>query len=161
MPQTLPDRCEGMPRLYQKCQWNIRRPVKAVLATSNASKEAVTWRVETSGRCMPSAKRRMPALPQTKMLWRHVTPSTPLSCRSTSRELFFLSESDGHPSLTTATLHTRQYVSISKLPSGEPVDIPILKKTSSSCAIHTHTFRLFLRPALLRAAKPITHRDPA
>jgi hypothetical protein len=86
--------------------------------------------------------------------------STPLSIRFDVCELFFLSESDGHPSLTTATLHTRQNVSISKPPSGEPVNTPILKKPRRPTP-STYTFRLFLPPALIRAAKSITHRDPA
>ena len=89
----------------------------------------------------------------------HVTPLSSRAASSTSCELFFLSESDGHPSLTTATLHTRQNVSIIEPPSGEPVDIPHLKKPRRP-APSTHTCRLLLS-ALLRAAKFITHHDPA
>jgi hypothetical protein len=70
----------------------------------------------------------LPTLPLTNQNWLGRARDDFSSPSLTSCDLFFLSESDGYPSLTTATLHPRQNVSINEPPSGEPVDIPILKK---------------------------------
>jgi hypothetical protein len=136
--------------------------LKSIVVLHSCTRYMLSHMGRIGGDACQAKSRKMPALPlriSNALAVPRDELESPLVPR---RRPAFLSERERRPPITNdsnppyPSICQYQHIAVRRA-----CRYPNSEKTSSSCAIYTHTFRHFLRPALSRAAKPITHRDPA